>query len=106
MIDNTDRAFRAYIQIVLRQVGTMMIEGLAILDAEIAAMTIPKGRQPLERQWHVASSSHDHRHVDDRLGGSPGTEVLPTCSMPIATSETTGQIRARSSSNRRGHSSS
>ena len=30
------------------------------------------------------------------LAASPGTEVLPTCSMRMATSDTTGQIRARS----------
>ena len=33
-------------------------------------MTIP-GRQPLDRQRHVASSGHDYAHVDDRLGSEP-----------------------------------
>ena len=102
LIDNTDRSFRAHIQIVSRQIGR--IEGLAILDAEIAAMTIP--RSPAARfSGHVASPPTT---TVSRAGfaASPGTAVLPTCSMRIATSDTTGQIRTRSFSNRRGHSSS
>ena len=48
-----------------------MIEGLAILDAQITSMTISKSCQPLDRQWHVAPSPHYDRHVDDRLGREP-----------------------------------
>ena len=67
LIGDSDRALRTHIQIVSRKIGRM-IECLAIFDPEVAAMTIPEGRQALDRQRYIASSGYDHGHVDDRLG--------------------------------------
>src|SRR5438093_13474080 len=54
-----------------------MIERIAIVDAEIAAMTIAKARQALDCQRHVAASGDDHRHVNDGLGGEPRHRGAP-----------------------------
>src|SRR6476620_3246024 len=58
LIDDTYRAFRTDIEIVPRQPGRV-IERLAIVDPEIAAMHVAKRRQPFERLRHIVSSRDD-----------------------------------------------
>jgi hypothetical protein len=74
-------------------------EGFPAGDAEVALVHVSEALQPLNRSWDERDLGHDDIHVDDRLRGKPGTAVLPTCSMDVATPSSAGARRARRSSN-------
>ena len=105
LVNDANRAFRTDVQIVPGQLYRM-VERLAILNVEVPEVTNPR----VASRSIVGGTSvrRATTTVISMIGfaASPGTDVLPTCSTRRATSATTGQILRRSSSNRRGQSSS
>ena len=84
-----------------------LVERLAPVDAKIASVGVPERAESLDRGRDLTSRDGTTTVMSMiGLAASPGTAVLPTCSIPIARSFSAGHTRARSRSNTSGHAGS
>ena len=105
LIENADRPLGADVEMVPRQAGRVL-ERLAIFDVEVAQVMVPKRGETIDTGTTSALCRTTIVMSMIGLAFSPGTDVLPTCSMRSATPDTAGQTRERRTSKRRGHSGS